>query len=332
MSNFVRHEPPEPARVLIAAFMRAACDLATLPVWFQYHPLQLTSPAARQVLWSLGRRLSGNLDVGFAMAERVPEDALGDLWNMYEVAPSLRSLCHAYDECSALLLDFLALTVVDDGSRTWIRFTPREGTRLDRGEQDFRCAMLVKTWRRLHHSVGLAPLAVHFRYLRPSSVRAHVLALGTSELSFSQPHLQLALAPRWVDGPLPGADPIAFARLARQARERSRQPPRGPLASRVETLITEQLARGVRVKAIARALGLSERSLRRRLVETGQSYRALLDRSRRRESDLFLEAADLPLGRVAKLVGFANGGALRNGMQRWSALGPSARRRAIRQN
>jgi len=329
MSNFVNHQPSEPARVLIAAFMRAACELARLPVWFQHHPLQSASPAAHQVLWALGRRLSGNLDVGFAMAERIPEDALGDLWNMYQVAPSVRALCHAYDECSALLLDFMALDVIDDGARTWIRSTPRDGTQLDRGEQDFRCAMLVKCWRRLHQSADLTPLAVHFCYPRPRSVRAHVAALGTCELSFAQPHLQVALAPRWIDGRLPGADEATFARLAALARERSRAPARTSLASRVDALITEQLAHGAGASAVARALGLSERSLRRRLLESGTSYRSLLDGARRREADLLLEAAGLPLERVAQLLGFASGGALRNSMRRWSALGPSARRRVI---
>lgn len=331
MRQFVSHEPPEPARVLIAAFMRAACELARLPVWFRRHPLQLTSPAARQVLWSLGRRLSDNLDVGFAMAERVPEDALGDLWRMYEVAPSLRSLCHAYDACSALLLDFMALEVIDDGAHVWIRSTPREGTKLDRGEQDFRCAMLVKTWRRLHDNAAVTPTRVHFSYPRPRSVRAHVSALGTPELSFSQPHLQVALARGWVDGALPNADAATFECLAEQARGRACAQPAGSLTSRVDALITEQLARGASASAIARALGWSERSLRRRLVESGVSYSALLDRAREREADLFLEAAGLPLERVAQLLGFASGGALRNSMRRWSSLGPSARRRALQQ-
>ena len=329
MSQFVSHDPSEPARVLVAACLRAASELARLPAWFQHHPLHVTSPAARQVLWAMGRRLSGNLDVGFAMAERVPEDALGELWGMYQVAPSLRALCHAYDACSALLLDFMALDVIDDGSRVWIRSTPREGTKLDRGEQDFRCAMLVKTWRRLHRSVELTPLAVHFGYRRPRSVRAHVAALGTSELSFSQPHLEIALARHWVDGPLPGADAATFAALAAQAREQCGAPVNTSLARRVDALITERLARGAGATVVARALGLSERSLRRRLLESGSSFRALLDGVRQREADLFLEADGLPLTRVAQLLGFSSGGALRNSMRRWSALGPSARRRAL---
>jgi hypothetical protein len=67
------------------------------------------------------------------------------------------------------------------------------------------------------------------------------------------------------------------------------------------------------------------------LRENGERYRGLLDRARQREADLFLEAS-LPLERVAQLLGFAGGGALRNSMRRWSALGPSARRRAIQQS
>jgi len=97
----------------------------------------------------------------------------------------------------------------------------------------------------------------------------------------------------------------------------------------VEAQITEQLAHGAHAGSVARALGLSERSLRRRLLEHGESYRNLLQRARRREADLLLEAAVLPLEHVAKLLGFASGGALRNNMRAWSDRGPSERRRAL---
>jgi AraC-like DNA-binding protein len=329
MHESVAHEPAEPAQVLITAMLAAASGLARLPRWFDAYPLQLTSPTARQVLWMIGRRVTNNPDTGFRMAERVPEDALGSLWSVYEVAPSVRVLSRAYNDWSSLLLDFVAVEVVDEGSATWVRLVARDGTELDRGEQDFRAAMLVKLWRRLQQSPSFAPSVVHFTYDRPHDVGAHRLALGTENLRFSQKHLQLCLPCDVADAPLPGADPEAFKRRSTRASEqvRSRRPRRFEHA--VEARITEQLKQGPREVSVARALGLSIRSLRRRLSAQGVNFRELVDRARKREGHLYLEASELTVVQVARLLGFTGDGALRNSMRRWSSSTPAAWRKAL---
>jgi AraC-like DNA-binding protein len=315
----------------MVAMLSAASDLARLPAWFQHHKLQMTSPAARQVLWAWGRRLTQNPDLGFAFAERVPEDALGSVWQIYEVAPNLRTLIEEYNDWSALLLEFMEMSVVDHGSLTWFRMTSRDGIVLDRAEQDYRAAMMLKVFRRLLHNPALAPRAVHFAYAPPRTRHAHLGALGTAQIRFAQPCLQVALSRMDADSCLEGAQPEAFKRLSTAARILADSPRERSFSARVETLITERLIQDASEISIARDLGLSARSLRRRLAEGGVTYRSLLDRARRREGDLYLEDAALPIARVARLLGFANGGALRNSMRRWSALNPGQRRRAVAQ-
>jgi AraC-like DNA-binding protein len=301
----------------------------------------MTSPAARQVLWALGRRLSQNPDLGFAFAERVPEDAIGSLWQVYEAAPTLRALNLAYNEWSSLLLEFMEVQVVDDGALTWFRMVARDGTALDRAEEDYRAAMMVKSYRRLLADPGFCPAAIHFTYAAPRNSRAHKSALGTDHLRFAQPCLQVALSRIDADARLgslahrparfdEGAHDQRFERLSQAARVLAAQPRESSFSARVETLITERLRHGIDEASIARDLGLSVRSLRRRLAAGGATFRALLDRSRRREGDLFLEDEELPIARVARLLGFASDGALRNSMRRWSQS-PSERRRAIAQ-
>lgn len=329
MHETVAHDPAEPARALMTAMLGAASDLARLPRWFDAHPLQLTSPTARQVLWMIGRRITHNPDTGFAMAARVPAEALGSLWPVYEVAPSVRVLSCAYNQWSSLLLDFMAVEVVDEGALTWVRLVARDGTELDRGEQDFRAAMLVKLWRRLHRNPSLAPSLAHFTYDRPKDVRAHGVALGTGNLRFSQEFLQLGLARSIADARLPAADAEEFERHAARVSELARSRTPEHFEHAVEARITEQLKQGPREESVARALGLSVRSLRRRLRERGVSFRGLVDRARKREAHLYLEASELPVARVARLLGFTGDGALRNSMRRWRGLNPAAWRKAL---
>jgi AraC-like DNA-binding protein len=325
----VAHEPPEPARVLIRAMLAAAMEQAKLPGWFDRYPLQMASPAARQVIWSLGRRLSMNPDVGLVMAERVPAEAVGSLWSMYQVAPSLRVLNRSYNEWSALLLEYMDMQVVEDGALTWFRLVARDGTDADRAEQDFRVTAMVKGFRQLLRKPDLSPRAVHFTYEAPRSLRAYPRALGTDQVRFSQPHLQVGVSHEVADAPLPGSDPGEFERRVRAASALAQEPPPITFAARVDELVTERLARGASEHTVARALGVSVRSLRRRLSEQGASFRAVLDRARQREGDLLLEDVELPIARVARLLGFANDGALRNSMRRWTSLNPGERRSAL---
>jgi AraC-like DNA-binding protein len=320
MTRSVAHDAPEPARALIAAMLAVACDLAELPAWFERHNLQMTSPTARQVLWALGRRLTQNPDVGFTFADRVPLEAVGSLWRVYEAAPSLRALNGAYNEWSSLLLDYMDVRIVDDGSLTWFRMVARDGTVSDRAEQDYRAGTMIKLYRRLLGNSKFAPRVVHFAYAPPSSTRIHSAALGTEcQLRFAQPHLQIALLRVDADAPLPGADRERFERLSAEARSLAKLPCERSLAARVETMITERLVRGMNESSVARGLGISVRSLRRRLAEGGVTFRILLERARRREAELLLEHREgVPMARVARLLGFASDRSLRNSMRRWN--------------
>lgn len=316
VSKSVVHDPPEPARVLITATLRAAlAQTADPPPWLFKYPLQLASPAARQVLWALGRRLSGNPDVGFAIAQQVPEDAIGTLWPLYEVVPSLRILALHFDQWSPLLLEFTSSTVRDEGELTWFATHVVSGIRLDRAEQDFRTSMTLKYWRRLTGNSALTPSVVHFSYERPKSVAWHTRLLGDATLRFSQPGLCFGLARVHADARLPGADDALFETRLVQARAAANQQDGASLVQRVEALITERLAHAPHELEVATQLGFSVRTLRRKLASTGATFRALLALARERERELFTQAA-LSSAEAARLLGFANPGALRNSLRR----------------
>ncbi|MEY4515561.1 MAG: hypothetical protein RLZZ450_7683 [Pseudomonadota bacterium] len=134
--------PPEPVRVLSLHVLRAASELHSLPRWLERYPLGAMSPSARQVSWAAARRITGNPDHGFAMAARVPADAVGWLWALNEAAPSLAALHERYREFSALLLDDMDCTIERaHGSVRLRHHAPASGT-VDRAAQDFRRSAL----------------------------------------------------------------------------------------------------------------------------------------------------------------------------------------------
>ena len=75
--------------------------------------------------------------------------------------------------------------------------------------------------------------------------------------------------------------------------------------------------------SVARALGLSERSLQRRLQKAGTSYKRVLDAFREAEAERLL-ARGVPLSEVALRLGFSDQTAWNRAFKRWKGTSPRA--------
>jgi AraC-like DNA-binding protein len=80
--------------------------------------------------------------------------------------------------------------------------------------------------------------------------------------------------------------------------------------------------------AIARALGMSTRTLHRRLYEEGTSFVDLLDETRRELAAGYIRRSDYSVGEVAYLLGFAETSSFNRAFRRWTGMSPSEYRRA----
>lgn len=314
-------EPPEPARTLTTHLLRATAQVALLPRWAERHSIAALSPSMRQLAWKVARTYTQNPDHGFAIAELVPAQAVGSLWPLYEAASCLREVHEAYAQLSGLLLDNMSPSVREESAECTLVHLPDAGLALDRAEEDFRAAMQVKTWRALLRRPKLAPTSVSFTYARPKHTREHERQLGSARLRFSQPAFTISLARHLWERPLPTADSELFARHYSQLCEQLRAHENMALERRVEALAAVRLSRDASASAIAEALGMSVRTLRRKLAQRGQSFRTLLERARARERELLDEAEQLVRGTAtatvrARLLGFASPGALRNALRR----------------
>ena len=84
---------------------------------------------------------------------------------------------------------------------------------------------------------------------------------------------------------------------------------------------------GAGLNAAARALGMSSRTLQRRLRERDLVYARLVDEVRRRLSSKYLADANLSLGEIAYLLGYSQSSAFNRAYRRWTGRSPSADRR-----
>lgn len=138
-------------------------------------------------------------------------------------------------------------------------------------------------------------------------------------LSFAASHLERVL---------PQANPQTLAlceSLCRDVVDRRRGST--GIAQHVRVLVAQQLVAGAPMPVVAAELGLSERTLRRRLADAGATYQGLLDEVR---SSLAREllAAGLPVEEVASRLGYAEASSFIHAHRRWTGLTPAASARA----
>jgi len=122
--------------------------------------------------------------------------------------------------------------------------------------------------------------------------------------------------------------PMANAELARHNDDAVRtylsSVNAGTLVDRVRSTLAERLTTGEPTpEAVARALGLSVRSMQRRLGELDTSYAALLADTRRELACAYLGEERCSVTEIAFLVGFEDVSAFARAFRRWTGLSPS---------
>ncbi|MFJ3175716.1 AraC family transcriptional regulator [Streptomyces roseus] len=177
---------------------------------------------------------------------------------------------------------------------------------------------------------GWAPLLVSFAHARTGSAEPYARVLGCA-VAFDAAENAISVDNRDLDRPRAPYDRELGALhrdyADRLLRELSTSV---PLAERVRTWLDRVPLDAVGPADAGRDVHVSPRTLRRALQQEGTSWRALLDEARHRRARGLLETTDLPLDRMAPLVGLSGATALVRAFTRWEGVTPGAYRRANR--
>ncbi len=96
----------------------------------------------------------------------------------------------------------------------------------------------------------------------------------------------------------------------------------------VRQLITTLLPSGQSKKAaVAQGLGMSSRTLTRRLAKDGLTYQGLLDEVRRKLALQYLKDRRINIKKVADLLGYSEASAFYRAFRRWTDSSPAQHRR-----
>jgi AraC-like DNA-binding protein len=291
-------------------------------------PSLFRSPDGRIPLEALARLLSVCASLtecghfGLLVGERFRLEALGPLGllmrNSNTVGEALRALLlhlHLYDRGAVPVLQEVA------PSRMLLGYAAYgQGARSTAQVYDAALAMGLRTLQELC-GPSCIPLHVQFSHVRPRNVSAY-RGLFRCRLRFNAEACGIVFASRWLEEPVPGADPSLRDRLTRVIENAEKRTAMS-FAEQVECALTPCVLNGATsAEDVARLFGIHDRTLRKRLRADGTNLQKLLDRTRFGLARQLLRDTGLSVTDVSGALHFSDPDVFSRAFRNWAGVSP----------
>nr|WP_298146545.1 AraC family transcriptional regulator [uncultured Pseudomonas sp.] len=144
------------------------------------------------------------------------------------------------------------------------------------------------------------------------------LSAQRNGILFSSTDLQSPLPQAHIDAQLEGEQLCEM-----QCRELSHQLNKSPTTRQVQMVLIGQSEQLLSCRVVAERLGLSERTLHRRLRSEGQSFQQLNEQIKKQLAKRLLDDSRLDLNAIAQRLGYAEAASFSRAFSRWTGYPPS---------
>jgi AraC-like DNA-binding protein len=285
-------------------------------------------PVAAQVKFAeLVADALGDPDLGCRMALSADPREIGLLYYVAASAETLGDALLRLERYSAIVNEGIVFRV--SKGRTVLVRLQHAGIARHTDVQQIECfvAILIRVCRQLIGS-AFGPVRVRLMHRRPGDkCELARLVDGNIETGAEADEVEFP-APAW-DLRLSSADPYLHRMALRCCEEAlaRRKIKASPLRVRVENAIAALLPNEqAHADAVAAELGMSSRTLARRLAAEGLSFAAILRDLRSALAQRYLADRNLRISQIAWLLGYSEVGTFTRAFQRWTGKTPSAAR------
>lgn len=263
--------------------------------------------------------------LGLHWGENVRANTFNPISHLLAHSPTLRDALHALAELHRLFSSEAGFHLVEHDSQVTLRQHALIGA--SPAAERFSSELLVAGVYKLVQSFGpdARPERVCFTYPAPAYRREYArLFDGTAR--FRQTFTGLVFDQALLDITSPDKDADVFHALRGIAERRiMRAAQRVPFATRVRDVLVQRLElRRLEMDEVARSLGMSKRTLRRRLVAEGTSYVALVNEAQGIVAKRLLQAKRLSIQETAFALGFSDPRTFHRAFKRWTGMTPNA--------
>ena len=169
------------------------------------------------------------------------------------------------------------------------------------------------------------PLTVRFSHSKPKDI-AHYESLFQCPIEFSSPSNEIEFETKLLSTSIAQVDREFNQLMQAKADQLMNQlVSAGTAREKVVAIIRDILPKHeATITTVAKAMGISERTLRRRLAEEDCSFQQLLTEIRVRLANVYLDNPELSILDIALLLGYSDQSAFSSAFKNWHGITPSA--------
>lgn len=263
--------------------------------------------------------LTGDPALGLHWAQMMNERGFGPISEGLGHASSLRHAFVLLERFEKFFTDTASFEVVESREEATVRIPV--GADHSLLVRRFLTELSVAWFVRLVGSIcPEAPITrVSFAYEAPPYADEYTRVFG-AVVHFAAPVTEVGFPRAWLDAPR--RSPIEQSASASTATH-GELGERGSCAHRLHQLLLERASERMSMPEAARALGLGERSLRRRLAAEGRSFKEVEFQVLADVAKQLLSAEQRTIEEVAHAMGFSGPNAFYRAFKRWTGQSPS---------
>lgn len=281
------------------------------------------SPAQFCVAWSEAMRLTANPQLALALATGLPRGSFGLVEYVCRSAPTLRTALLQWVRYLNLLDDAVTVGLEIDEDHAYLR-VERESEAPAPASHELCWALVAKHARELS-TVPFRITRVDLAHPAHGDAAAY-RAWFEAPVVFDAEVTQLVMPRTALDASIVSSDPTLLAILTRAADELLAKAPTDPLmTSQVKRVLHELLRTDEgHVEVVAKRLGLTSRSLQRRLKDERTTFNVIRETVRKELAQRYLDDG-LAIAEISFLLGFSEPSAFFRAFKRWTGTTPRAR-------
>ncbi len=260
-------------------------------------------------------------DFGVRMAEGRKVSNLGPVGMVAREEPDVRSALEVVLRHMRLHNEAIRTRLVEMNGLATLYVEPGPGTTLGRQSIELTVAAVARIIGNFLPE-GWYPLSTSFVHAAPAALDLHHRMLGP-DVTFDRDFNGLVLYSRDLDSVNPLSDPL-FRPYAREYLDLLAPPEDTSVPGRVRDLV-EALLPGGRCTAtrIARSLGVDQRTLNRRLAQSGETYSSIVSSVRADLARRYITRGDRSLTDIAGELGFSDLSAFSRWFRRHFGVSPT---------
>ncbi len=317
--------PVGPLRVQLHGYANLGLDVARLhhaigPI--PDDPNAQVPTSAYLALWEAALTQYNPPCLPTALARVIPFGAFGVLDYLVGSSEKLGASCESLALHFDIVANDIRFELESSGMHRWIHL--RADVHVPVHAIEFTLAIVVTRLQHMAHR-GFALRQVHLVGPAPIDDAMHQQAF-LCPVVYGAPVAGFCIAAADWDVPITRADAYLHATLKSLAAQMHLgQPETSGLEQAVRARLRDALPAGDASPAqLARLLGLSERTLQRRLAGAGRSFSVVVEEFRHEEAVRLLSDSKLALAQIAGALGFSEQTSFTRAFKRWTSMTPAA--------